>query len=345
LLNFSEQMLYSVDEWLRFRQGESRVSMVAKMILGVVWFFVTYIIRVFINLFIEPTFNPIKHFPVVTVAAKLIFPMVLPVTTAIEPIVGRTVAGLIAAFCISLLPGLAGFLVWELKENWRLYRANRAPTLRPALVGHHGETVTRLLKRGFHSGTVPKLYGKLRKDWRKAIPSGAWRTFRKHREALQAVEQAIHSFFEREFIALLHGSKGWGTPRLAIDAIHLSCSRITVALASAELGPEPVAIGFTVEEGMLVAQLLEPGWLPHLTPEQVNAFRLALAGQYKLAGAQVVAAPAKVSIATVALPWDEWVEAWEQDQAGNHSAPALLNAMPLFPTTTCPSPTLVTSSP
>jgi hypothetical protein len=32
-----------------------------------------------------------------------------------------------------LLPGLAGFLVWELKENWRLYAANRPPSRRTML--------------------------------------------------------------------------------------------------------------------------------------------------------------------------------------------------------------------
>ena len=34
-----------------------------------------------------------------------------------------------------LLPGIPGFLVWELKENWRLYAANRPEDLRPVTSG------------------------------------------------------------------------------------------------------------------------------------------------------------------------------------------------------------------
>ena len=39
-----------------------------KAALGVFWFFMTYVVRVVVNLSLEPTFNPIKHFPVVTVS-------------------------------------------------------------------------------------------------------------------------------------------------------------------------------------------------------------------------------------------------------------------------------------
>jgi hypothetical protein len=334
-LNLSEQMLYAVDEWLRFRQGDSRLSMTAKMVLGVVWFFVTYLIRVFVNLFVEPTFNPIKHFPVVTVAAKLIVPAIPflshAIHTTLRPVVGGPFAGVVAGFVIFFLPGFAGFLVWELKENWRLYRANRAVTLRPAAVGHHGETVTRLLKRGFHSGTVPKLYTKLRKDWRKAFPAGPWRTFRKHREALHAVEHAMCVFFERDFIALLHGSKGWGSARVEIESIHLACSRIVVRLACREVGPDCVHLAFTVQNGELVAEVLEAAWLAQLGAEQLGVFRLALAGQYKLAGTQVNGSGEGMPFAAVDLTWDAWVQAWEQDQVGKLAVLAAFEHIGLLP--------------
>ena len=38
--------------------------------LGLVWFFAAYVIRLYTNLLIEPQVNPIKHFPVVTVAGE-----------------------------------------------------------------------------------------------------------------------------------------------------------------------------------------------------------------------------------------------------------------------------------
>ena len=71
-----ERVLYTVDEWLRFRSGEGRCRSWLKAVLGMVWFFVTYVIRFCVNLLIEPQINPIKHFPVVTVSHKLLLPLI-----------------------------------------------------------------------------------------------------------------------------------------------------------------------------------------------------------------------------------------------------------------------------
>ena len=48
--------------------------LVTKAVLGLVWFFVAYVVRFCVNVFLEPQINPIKHFPVVTVGHKLLFP-------------------------------------------------------------------------------------------------------------------------------------------------------------------------------------------------------------------------------------------------------------------------------
>ena len=69
------------------------------------------------------------------------------------------------------MPGIFGFLVWEFRENWRLYAANRPKGLRPVPLGPHGETMPRLLRPGFHSGTLPKRFAKLRRAERRA---GKW---------------------------------------------------------------------------------------------------------------------------------------------------------------------------
>src|SRR5205814_749206 len=71
LLGGVERLIYTVDEWLRFRQAQGRLSFYLKLVLGLVWFVITYIVRFAINLLIEPQLNPIKHFPVVTVSHKL----------------------------------------------------------------------------------------------------------------------------------------------------------------------------------------------------------------------------------------------------------------------------------
>src|SRR5262249_55674353 len=40
-----EQVLYTVDEWLRFKSGEGPLSLAGKAVLSVVWFAVTYVVR------------------------------------------------------------------------------------------------------------------------------------------------------------------------------------------------------------------------------------------------------------------------------------------------------------
>ena len=78
LLQNIERMLYTVDEWLRFRTGERPLAVAVKAVLGVLWFFVNYFIRFCVTLLIEPQINPIKHFPVVTVSHKILLPLTVP---------------------------------------------------------------------------------------------------------------------------------------------------------------------------------------------------------------------------------------------------------------------------
>ncbi len=159
LLEGLERGLYAVDEWLRFRSGEGRVSTAVKSVLGVFWAVVHYFIRLCVTLLIEPQINPIKHFPVVTVAHKIILgsaPVLFtPIEEWLETAMSSVWAHFIAGSATLLLPGVFGFLVWELKENWRLYAANRPTQLRPASVGHHGETVLQLLRPAFAREPFP----------------------------------------------------------------------------------------------------------------------------------------------------------------------------------------------
>jgi hypothetical protein len=282
-----ERLIYTVDEWLRFRPGDNRLSLVLKPALGLLWFCLTYVFRVIFNLFVEPTFNPIKHFPVVTVTAKLIVPiykeLFLLFSTPLEPVLGKTLGGTVAGGAIFLLPGLAGFLVWEFKENWRLYRANQSPTLRPEIVGHHGETMLLLMRPGLHSGTLPKLYARLR--------HGRGRSPRKQYEALHHLRERLRQFIERNLLAVLAGSKSWGnsTPLTPGD-LKIGTNRIRLELC----GPgESIHIDFEEHAGWLTGGLTcltawRETWLAGLTVEQTCVFVDALAGFYKLAGVDVV---------------------------------------------------------
>ncbi|HEX5272102.1 MAG TPA: hypothetical protein VFW33_16510, partial [Gemmataceae bacterium] len=201
-----EYVLYTVDEWLRFRGGDSRASLVVRVIAGVVWFPVSYITRLYLIVLIEPGFNPLKA-PVSYAAAKFIYPILFAVINKEsldrlweEGAGGKLVYGL-ALGTMWLLPDAFGFLFWEMKENWRLYRANRPKVLEPAVVGSHGETVLQLLKPGFHSGTLPKLYAQLRWAEREAHDTGAWRAPRAVRERLKGVELSLRRFVTRDVLA------------------------------------------------------------------------------------------------------------------------------------------------
>src|SRR5262249_44926347 len=143
------------------------LTLAIKVAAGLAWSAVAYAVRFFVNLLAEPQINPIKHFPTVTVAHKMTAPFLLLVLPGLleGPPLGltRVTANLVAVTCQMLLPGVFGFLVWELKENWRLYQKNRPKTLQASIVGSHGETIPRLLRPGFHSGTLPRCYARLRR--------------------------------------------------------------------------------------------------------------------------------------------------------------------------------------
>ena len=282
-----ERLLYTVDEWFRFRPGDNRLSLFVKPVLGLVWFIFTYVFRMIFNLFVEPTFNPIKHFPVVTVTAKLIVPIYGELfalfSAPIEPILGKALGKTVAGGAIFLLPGLAGFLVWEFKENWRLYRANQSPTLQPEIVGHHGETVLRLMRPGLHSGTLPKLYARLR--------HGRGRSPRKQYEALHHLRERLRHFVERNLLAVLSGSKSWGEVNpLGVGDIQIATNRLRLELRGAGAS---VHVDFEEHAGWLTGGLSclaawPETWLAALTQEQATVFRDALAGFYKLAGVDIV---------------------------------------------------------
>src|SRR5207302_7832460 len=124
--------------------------------LGLAWFYVAYTTRFAINPLLEPQINPIKHFPVVTVSHKIVLPTVGVFASALETLgITKMRARTMAAGIVTVIPGIFGFLAWELRANWKLYRANRPPVLKPIAIGSHGESMARLLRPGFHSGTVP----------------------------------------------------------------------------------------------------------------------------------------------------------------------------------------------
>lgn len=284
LMELAEVMLYTVDQWLRFRRGDSRVGVVLKGFFGVFWGLFAYVFRLMVNLVAEPQVNPIKHFPVVTVSHKLTIPLTIAIAHELKPHIGVGAANVVGGLAQLIIPGVCGFLVWEFKENWRLYRANRQPILKPVVVGGHGEPVYRLLRLGFHSGTVPRIFRKLRK----AEKRGNALEIRKQIEELHHVEEAMERFVERELKRLLELSGRFPeAARLHVEGVRLTPFRIAIDVGCAPLG-EPLQLAFEEQAGFLVAGLAKKGFVATLDALRKDAFDTALAGLYMLAGVDLV---------------------------------------------------------
>jgi hypothetical protein len=300
-----QYLLFAVDEWLRFRSDESQFTMAVRAVLGVLWFPVGNLIRLYFLMLIEPTINPLK-LPLSILAAKFLFLIPLytdlvynPVSdgreTLIEqlaPHTGRPVALVLTYTVIVptlwLLGSGIAFFLWEMQENWRLFRANRSPRLRAIVVGRYGETMLHLLKPGAHSGTIPRLFAQLRRAERGAYRTGNWRAARTYRQALRDVARSVQLFAERELLALLQQSKAWGNQPVRVGQVLLSCNRIRIELAHAAFPEEPVWLAFEQRFGWLLGSLQGPGWLQHLPAAHAQIFTTALAGIYKIAGVDFV---------------------------------------------------------
>ncbi len=291
MLRTIEQVIYTVDELLRFRSGENWPTIVVKAFLGLFWSIVSYVVRIYITLLIEPQINPIKHFPVVTVSHKMILPFSIELTRLLAaPLapMGTLLANTIAGTTVFLLPGVFGFLAWELKENWRLYAANRSQNLNSIPLGSHGETLARLLRAGFHSGTVPKLFSKLRRAWRKAMQTGNRRGIVKVHDRLQHVEHAIQVFFEREWIALLHESRAWRDIALQIQSVRLSCNEMEIDIVRDHATEGPLRVMFADLGGWLLVRIVSLGWAADLSEMQRKSMHAAFRGVYRYAGIDLV---------------------------------------------------------
>ncbi len=292
MLSTLERVLYAVDEWLRFHSDENLLSILVKAILGVIWSFVSFLIRIYVNLLIEPTFHPVKHFPVVTVAHKIFLPALIMLEGNMVHFLGQYVGTPLARsftwFNMLFLPGFFGFAVWELKENWKLYFANRTDRLRPVPVGSHGETIARLLRPGFHSGTLPKIFRKLRKLEQKDASLGRFTSRRSTQEQLHHVEHAIQSFVDRELISLLQKCDVWKDHPPRCTHVIAASNSFSIELECAAQSESPLLLRLQEQSGWLVTSVSQMGWLNSVSEEQSNSFLNALEGFYRKCGIDIV---------------------------------------------------------
>ncbi len=282
LLGFVDRVLYRVDEWLRFRAGDPRVSLAAKAVVKPLWGFVAYAVRLLVTLVAEPQLNPIKHFPVVTVSHKVMLAFGPAIVAALMPL-GAVAANSVYGMLQLAIPGICGFLAWELRENWRLFETNRPKRLTAVMIGSHGENMARLLRPGFHSGTVPRAFRKLRR-----AAAGTVRE-RRAEERLAEIREHVARFVTRHFLWLVPGEPGQD----AVEEVRAGVNALHVRLRA-----PPLSLSFAEQSGRLLAGVEGAGEV--LADPTV---RNALVGLLARAGVDMVRAQVEAAL-PAGVAWD-----------------------------------------
>ena len=286
-----EFVLQWVNDWLRLRGRAKPWQTALRGFLGLLWSPIAFFLRFYTVVLIEPGINPIK-FPISSVAAKFTYPIIIPLTPEIvhffSPFIGDVLSNLFFGTTIWLTPNLFGFLFWETKENWGLYRANRPQSLRPMAIGTHDETIPQLLKLGFHSGTIPKLFMKLRKAEQDAVTRSDWRKARTLRLDLQTIKERLARFIERDLLnPMQQNNKSFVRP-LRVSEISLGINRIEAEITGMDdNGYVSFKISLELIDGMLMGSVSKLGGTLALNEQQNRCLSLGIAGLYKFAGIEI----------------------------------------------------------
>jgi hypothetical protein len=287
-----EGAMFTVDEWLRFRGGESNSHVFVRSVATLIWMPISYLARFNLVVLIEPCFHPLK-FPVVTVATKFYIPFIPVIKPALASVFSaflpNVLTEVIVWWLIFWLPDVFGFIFWEMKENWSLFRANRRETIEPAAIGVHGETIRAFFQPGFHSGTLPKLFAKIRHAESQALRTGNFSTARHDRAHLTELETLLLKFVGREFCALLQQSPAWRTTPVEASRVELASNRIRFMLSHPVHADQPLILTFENREGWIVASLADAPWLGELGDDAKTQLHNTIVVLYKIAGVDLIA--------------------------------------------------------
>lgn len=305
LVESMERLMAGVDDLLRSRRRPTGFPLLLLTTMILAWGMMAYVVRLYVTLLVEPELNPLKHFPVVTVAHKLMLPFLPTLLVWVEKpfaILGPFLGGALAGLTVFLLPSVFGFLAWELKENYRLYEATRPRDIQPARFGPNGETLRELLVVGLHSGTLPKSFERLRRaaqrsDERRQRARAAHKRpppfthdpeLQRFRQSLEAARRAIARVVERELLPTITDHPSWSHGSLLVDRIELSSNRVRVQLTCPALIHQPSELTFEQLGGHIVAGFSNPGFVSLLEGAQLTLFDNALGVFYHRAGVSLV---------------------------------------------------------
>jgi hypothetical protein len=99
---------------------------------------------------------------------------------------------------------------------------------------------------------------------------------------------ALRRYVDREFLALLRASRGWGEAAVRLGQVRLGANRVGIELRCDDIAPQSLWLAFEVHSGWLLCDVSQAGWLEHLGGRQREVLRCALVGLYKTAGAELV---------------------------------------------------------
>ncbi|MBI3408265.1 MAG: hypothetical protein HY040_07900 [Planctomycetes bacterium] len=320
VMHLTEAILFHVDEWLRFRKGDSRTALAFRVVLGLLWWPIAYFVRFNLVVLIEPCFNPLK-FPVCSLAYKVLLPLYGTIGAWLSGILSPVLPDFLAVALVGWLlwwgPDVFGFLFWEIKENWSLYRANRGRALKPVPIGAHGETMRHLLQPGFHSGAVPKLFRRLRRAEMQARQTGNFSGVRSCRAALDEVEEALRQFVDRELLVLLDQDPGWQGQVPRIGQILLATNRVQIELILPGKDEGVLWLDFEKCASQLIAGLRDIETLERLPTERRRSLHNGLALLFKLAGVDtVVAGQREAAMGAVPISWKDVVRSFPDRPTG-----------------------------
>ena len=128
-------------------------------------------------------------------------------------------------------------------------------------MGSHGETIRGLFQPGFHSGTLPKSFARIRHAETRALLSGNYSAVRHYRANLQEIEESLERFAERELAALLAESPAWKDRPLAVGGIRFSSNLICFDMVrrgevASEEPTKTLSITFENRDGWIVATVI-----------------------------------------------------------------------------------------
>jgi hypothetical protein len=174
----------------------------------------------------------------------------------------------------------------------------------------------RLLIPGFHSGTIPKLFAKLRRQRKgrgRPLVAGPSRA----EEELVELGHHIAEVVEDECLGLLRRTRAMRDVAIRVAGVRLATNRVTIDLAADAVVPESLHLEYVQGGQTLASRMVEPGWLAHLSDDRQRLVRRALAGLDCLFGVHFTTRDhdgVSESIPVESIEWSAWRDAWEQDR-------------------------------